>query len=269
MVCANLGIPYLVNITGLGTSIENGGLLQKVGLLLYKQGLRKAKKVFFQNKENRDFMVNRGIVKGEYDILPGSGVNLEQYKVYQYPRGNTVDFIFVARVMKEKGIEQFLDAAKEIRNRHPETRFHIYGFCEQNYAEKLKQMSDDGVIIYHGLVDEMSHAYQMSSCTIHPSYYPEGISNVLLESLASGRPIITTNRSGCREVVEDGINGYLIKDKDSQDLIEKIECFLNLNIAERVEMGRAGRRKVEREFDRKIVVEKYLLELKKIEKENQ
>ncbi|MBO4864818.1 MAG: glycosyltransferase family 4 protein [Eubacterium sp.] len=264
MACASLGVPYVANVTGLGTSIENGGLMQKVSLTLYKMGLRRAQKVFFQNAENRDFMVNKGVVKVPYDMLPGSGVNLSQYHVFPYPDGDTVDFVFIARVMKEKGIDQYLDAAKEIRKRHPETRFHICGFCEQNYEGILKELNDNGTVIYHGLVSDMTEIYKIVSCTVHPTYYPEGLSNVLLESAASGRPIITTDRSGCREVVEDGVNGFVVKQQDSNDLIEKIEKFLSLSLEERKAMGLAGRAKVEKEFDRQIVVKKYMDEIKKV-----
>lgn len=263
MACASLGVPYVANVTGLGTAIENGGLMQKIGLTLYKMGLRKAQKVFFQNTENRDFMVSHGVVKGAYDMLPGSGVNLNQYEVFPYPDGETVDFVFIARVMKEKGIDQYLDAAKETRKRHPETRFHICGFCEPEYDGRLQEEADKGTVIYHGLVTDMKPIYQMISCTVHPTYYPEGLSNVLLESAASGRPIITTDRSGCREVVEDGVNGYVVKQQDSEDLIEKIELFLSLSLDARKAMGLAGRAKVEREFDRKIVIKKYLDEVER------
>lgn len=263
MACGKLGIPYVVNITGLGTAVENAGLMQKITLTLYKQGLKKAQKVFFQNTENRDFMIGKGVVQGAYDLLPGSGVNLEQYRVLEYPDNETIDFLFIARVMKEKGIDQYLEAAKHIRNKHPETRFHVCGFCEQAYEDILKDYEDQGIIIYRGLVDDMISMYKIAACTIHPTYYPEGLSNVLLESCACGRPIITTNRAGCREVVEDGVNGYVVNEKDSQDLIEKIEMFLSKSVEERRQMGLAGRKKVEREFDRQIVVDRYLREIEK------
>lgn len=262
MACAALNIPYVANITGLGTAVENPGLMQILTLNLYKFGLRKAKKVFFQNNENREFMIAKGAVKGPYDMLPGSGVNLNNYTVSEYTDGKTVDFVFVSRIMKEKGIDQYLDAAKEIRGKYPETRFHVCGFCEQAYEDKLKELNTNGTIIYHGLVKNMAAIYKQMSCTIHPTYYPEGLSNVLLESAASGRPIITTNRSGCREVVDDGINGYVIEEKNSKDLIEKIEMFLSKSVEERKQMGLAGRKKVEREFNRRIVIDKYLAEMK-------
>ncbi len=269
IVCACLGVPYVANITGLGTSIENGGIMQQISLILYKAGLKKAQKVFFQNTENQDYMLSHGVVKGEYDILPGSGVNLDQYQVYPYPSGETIDFVFIGRIMKEKGIDQYLDAAKCIHARHPETRFHICGFCEQAYEEVLAKYSQDGTVIYHGLVEDMTQIYLMISCTIHPTYYPEGLSNVLLESASCGRPIITTNRSGCREVIDDGVNGFIVEPKNSSDLIEKIEKFLNLTVEERKQMGIAGRRKVEREFNRQIVIDKYLKELEVVKCELQ
>lgn len=258
--CADLHIPYVVNVTGLGTAVENGGVLQKIALTLYKYGLRKAQKVFFQNSDNQKFMVDRGVVKGAYDLLPGSGVNINQYNVFPYPEGETVDFVFIARVMKEKGIDQYLDAAKAIRKKYPETRFHICGFCEEDYKDELEKLQE-GTVIYHGLVSDMMEIYKFDSCTVHPSYYPEGLSNVLLESAASGRPIITTDRPGCREVIDDGVNGFIVRQKDSQDLIEKIEKFLSLSLEERKAMGLAGRAKVEKEFNRQIVVDKYMKEV--------
>lgn len=261
MACAKLKVPYVVNITGLGTAVEQPGLIQKISLFLYKRGLRKVQKVFFQNTENLNFMLEHKIIKKNYDLLPGSGVNLEEYELTEYPDDGTVDFGFIARVMKEKGIDQFLDAAKVIRQKYPETRFHIFGFCEQNYEDKLRSLNNEGVVIYHGLVKDMASVYRRLSCVVHPTYYPEGLSNVLLESSASGRPIITTNRSGCREVVDDGVSGFIVNQKDSTDLIEKIEKFLNLSHKEKAEMGLAGRRKVEKEFDRNIVIAKYMHEL--------
>lgn len=261
MACASLSIPYVTNITGLGSAVENGGILQKITLFLYKLGLKKAQKVFFQNTANRDFMLSKGIINGKYDLLPGSGVNLNQYKVLDYPDNDTVDFVFIARIMKEKGIEQYIDAAKYIRAKYPCTRFHICGFCDESYENVLAKLHEEKIIIYHGVVDNIAEIHKISSCTIHPTYYPEGLSNVLLESAACGRPVITTDRPGCREVVNDGVNGFVVREKNSQHLIEKIEMFLSLSREERKAMGLAGRLKVEEEFDRKIVVEMYLKEI--------
>ena len=264
MVCAQMSIPYVANITGLGTAVENPGVLQRITLFLYRLGLSKAKKVFFQNKDNMNFMLEHHVVNDTYELIPGSGVNLSQYELLEYPNGETVEFIFVGRIMQQKGVEQYFDAAEYIRHKYPYTRFHVCGFCEEDYKDRIEQLDRDGIIEFHGVVSDMKEIYKQSSCTIHPSYYPEGLSNVLLESAACGRPIITTDRSGCREVIDDEVNGYIIRQKDSQDLIEKIEKFLTLSAVERKQMGLAGRKKVEKEFSREIVVNKYLLEIQGI-----
>lgn len=266
IACQVLHIPYVVNITGLGTAVENPGIMQKISVNLYKIGLRSAQKVFFQNSENQKFMLDRRVVKGAYSMLPGSGVNLENYTVLDYPDGDTIDFVFIGRIMKEKGIDQYLEAARCIRNKYPYTRFHICGTCEEDYIETLDNMQEKGIVIYHGQVKDIKEIHEICHCTVHPTYYPEGLSNVLLESCACGRPIITTNRSGCREVVENGVNGYIVEQKNTNDLIWKIEKFLALSHEERKAMGLAGRVKVEKEFDRRIVIRKYLQELKKNEK---
>ena len=264
MACGSLGIPYVSNITGLGTAIENEGWMQKIALTIYKTGLQKAQKVFFQNVTNRDFMIDRNVIKGAYDLLPGSGVNLNRYEVSEYPEKETIDFVFVGRMMKEKGIENYLEAAEYIREKYPSTRFHICGSYEQDYREKLEKLQKDEVVIYHGTVRDMVAVYKEMSCTIHPSYYPEGLSNVLLESSACARPIITTDRAGCREVIDDGVNGYICKQNDTKDLILQIEKFLSLPRDVRKEMGLAGRKKVEKQFNRQIVIDKYLQEIARV-----
>ena len=263
MACAALNVPYIANITGLGTAVENTTILSVVTTTLYKYALRKAKKVFFQNESNLEFMKNKKIVKNNYDLLPGSGVNLQQYQPISYPNEDTIHFVFISRVMKEKGADQYLDAARYISEKYPNTRFHICGVAADEYKELLEQDYKD-CVVYHGAVKDMLPIYEMTSCTIHPTYYPEGMSNVLLESCASARPIITTDRPGCKEILEDGVNGFLIKEKDSADLIEKIERFLNLTYSERQKMGFNGRKKVEEEFDRNIVIEKYWKELSEL-----
>ncbi len=264
MVCGRLNIPYVVNVTGLGTAVENAGLMQMITLMLYKLGVKKAQKVFFQNTTNRDFMIKKGVLSGAYDLLPGSGVNLKRYLPLEYPNKETVDFVFVGRTMKEKGIENYLDAAEYIRGKYPETRFHICGEPEQDYTQKLAELHERGIIVFHGNVRDMTEIYKDISCTVHPSYYPEGLSNVLLESCASARPIITTNRAGCREVVDEGINGYICNQNDTQDLIKQIERFMCLSWDERKKMGLAGRAKVEKEFSRDIVIQKYFKELEEV-----
>lgn len=265
MACAGLRIPYVANITGLGTAVENPGIMQKVTLKLLKRGLRKAQKVFFQNEANRDMLLSKKAISGDYDMLPGSGVNLEHYTLWDYPKGENVEFVFMSRIMKEKGINQYLAAAKAIREKHPNTVFHVCGGCEQDYKQQLEKLTEEGIIRFHGRVAHPEEMYRQCCCTIHPTYYPEGLSNVLLETCATGRPIITTDRPGCKEVVDHGVNGFVVKQKDSQDLTEKIEKFLSLSWEERKAMGLAARAKVEREFDRNLVIGKYLREIDKLD----
>lgn len=265
LTCRLSNIPYIANITGLGTAVENKGILQKVTLILYRQALIKASCVFFQNSENKEFFMRNKVIKAKNRLIPGSGVNLDHYTVMDYPSDEKINFLFVARVMKEKGIDQFIDAAKYFSSKKkPRVSFHVLGFCEQDYYSKLIKLQNSGVIEYHGMQSDVRKFYKSSHCIIHPTYYPEGMSNVLLEGAASGRPIITTNRSGCREIIDDGVNGYIVEQKNSQDLIEKIERFLDLDHEIKKQMGLASRKKVEKEFDRRLVVGSYLEELGKL-----
>ncbi|WP_419958030.1 glycosyltransferase family 4 protein [Psychrobacillus psychrotolerans] len=256
-------VPYIANITGLGTAVENGGILQSITLFLYKISLKKAKCVFFQNKENRDFITDK-IKMSNHRLIPGSGVNLKQYSLMDYPKDGVVNFLFIARIMKEKGIDQYLDAAEYIKRKYSNTEFHILGFCEDAYEAKLKELQEVGIIQYHGMQSDVREFHKISHCTIHPSYYPEGMSNVLLESAACGRPIITTDRSGCREIVEEGVSGFLVEQRNSQDLINKIERFLHLDYKQKKLMGAESRKMVETKFDRQIVIEAYINEIKKV-----
>lgn len=264
IACRLIGVPQIANITGLGTAVENKGTLQKVTLMLYKIGLKKSKCVFFQNKENMNFMQSNSIGVNNGRLIPGSGVNLSHYELLDYPESNDINFLFISRIMKEKGIDQYLDAAKHIKKKHPDTVFHILGNCTESYKNILEELHEKNIIQYHGRQDDVKQFHKISHCTIHPTYYPEGMSNVLLESAASGRPIITTNRSGCREIVDDGVNGYVVDQQDSQDLIDKVEQFLKLSYEEKRQMGLAGRDKVERAFDRQIVIDDYLKEIRNI-----
>lgn len=263
MAAQKCKIPFISNITGLGTAVENEGIKQKIFIFLYKIAFRKIQKVFFQNEENMQFFMDHKIALGKYDLLPGSGVNLERFTVSEYPDDHIVKFLFISRIMKEKGIDQYLEAAKVIKRQYSNTEFHICGFCEKEYEGKLDEYVKNGIVIYHGMIRDVAGFLSDIHCVVHPTYYPEGLSNVLLEASASGRPIITTDRSGCREVIDDGVNGYIIPQKDSQALIEAIDKFMQLDFEAKKSMGLAGRAKVEKEFDRQIVVEAYMKEIEK------
>lgn len=262
MASQKYNISFVANITGLGTAIENAGVKQKVLVRLYKQAFRKVQRVFFQNEENKQFFVKHNIAIDKHGMLPGSGVNLERFPVLDYPDDqDCVRFAFISRIMKEKGIEQYLEAAKRIKKKYPNAEFHICGFCEKEYEGQLEELNKDGTVIYHGMIRNVSEFLKNIHCVVHPTYYPEGVSNVLLEACASGRPIITTDRAGCREVVDDGVNGYMIPQKDSEKLTIAIDKFVNLSAKERKRMGAAGRKKVEQYFDRQIVVDAYMNEI--------
>lgn len=257
-------VPIVVNITGLGSAVENPGKLQKLVIAAYRIAFRKVQTVFVQNEENRQFFINNHIASDKLKLLPGSGVNLEQFHVLDYPNDDTVEFVFISRIMKEKGIDQYLEMAEFIRKKYPQTRFHICGFCEEEYEDTLKEYEEKEIIIYHGLIMDVREVLAYTHCTVHPSYYPEGISNVLLESAACGRPLISTDRSGCREVIDDGVNGYIVPQKDVKALIVAVEKFMELGNEERRQMGLRGRVKVEREFNRGLVINSYIEELKSI-----
>lgn len=257
-------IPFVANITGLGTAVENPGLAQKILILLYKFAFRGIQRVFFQNTENQQFFVDHKIAVEAHDLLPGSGVNLERYPLREYPADGVIKFAFISRIMKEKGIDQYLEVAEAIKAKYENVEFHVCGFCEPEYDGKLQEMNEKGTVIYHGMIRDVAGFMGEMHCIIHPTYYPEGISNVLLEACATGRPIITTDRSGCREVVEDGVNGYMIPQKDSQALICAVEEFMELSWSEKKQKGINARGKVKREFNREIVVQKYVDEVEKI-----
>lgn len=251
-------IPFIANITGLGTAVETPSWKQRLFIELYRYAFRNIYYIYFQNTENRDFFLRHKLVQGNYGILPGSGVNLERFPYQEYIDSVPIRFAFISRVMREKGIDQFLTTAEHIRSKFDNTEFNIYGFCEQSYEGKIKEFETRGIVNYHGKNQNISEVLKNSHCLLHPSFYPEGLSNVLLEACATGRPIITTNRAGCREVVEHGINGYIVKQEDSNDLIAKVEQFLNLSLSEKSILGKNARRKVETEFDRRIVVNEYI-----------
>lgn len=267
MACQLLGLTYMPNITGLGTAVEYPGMLQKITVLLYKLGMRKAHTIFFQNTANRAFFEERGILrKGTKAVLlPGSGVNLTKHLPMPYPNAQETHFLFVARILKEKGIDMYLTAAKKFSG--PKVKFHICGpFDSPGYQEKVESAVQAGTVIYHGQQKNMNPFFEQCACLLHPSWYPEGMSNVLLETAASARPAITTNRAGCREVVEDGKTGFIVPVQDEPAFLRAVEKFLDLPWKERKQMGLNARAKVEKEFDRELVVKAYVEELRTLSK---
>ena len=258
-------VPQIANVTGLGAAVEYPGVLQKFTILLYKVCMRKTHLVFFQNDANRQFCIQHGMVKGRTRLIPGSGVNLSFHTLKPYPQDSEpVRFLFISRIRREKGIDEYLAAAEAIRKDYPNTEFHILGGCEGDYEERLRCMTEQGIVVYHGAQSDVRPFIANASCLIHPSFYPEGMSNVLLEACAAGRPVITTDRPGCGEIVDEGKTGFIVRQQDADDVIAKVHKFLSLSYDERKTMGLAARQKVEREFDREIVVKAYEEEIVKL-----
>lgn len=263
LACRVGKVPYIANITGLGSALENGGMLQRIALALYKIGLKKASCVFLQNQFNLGFFEEHRITKAPKRLIPGSGVNLSKFQVKPLPK-ETKEFIYVSRVMKEKGIEEYLEAAERVQKKYPDAKFHILGYCEEAYEERLKEAKEKGIVIPHGSVKDVRPYIYGVQCLVHPSFYPEGMSNVCLEAAACGRAVITTRRPGCKETVEDGVNGYLIPEQNADALTEAIVNFLELSYEQKTAMGLAGRKRMEEKFDRAQIVEAYEKEIKKI-----
>jgi glycosyltransferase involved in cell wall biosynthesis len=269
IACAVTKTPYITNVTGLGTSVENKGLMQKVTLMLYRLGLKKADCVFFQNETNRKFFIDNKIVKNNTRSIPGSGVNLMQHKFEKYPLpDNKVGFLFIGRIMKAKGIEELLDAAKLVKEKYTDVQFDLIGGIEENYKEKLDEFESLDIVKYHGQQEDVHSFIRRSHAIILPSYH-EGLANVLLESASSGRPVLASRVPGCIETFEDGLTGFGFEAKNVDSLVKAITRFINIPYNQKKEMGLAGRRKIEKEFDRNIVIQSYLQEINSImEKEN-
>lgn len=255
LACRMAHIPYAVNITGLGSAIENGGWLKRLVLALYKPALKGAKVVFFENAGNRDTLVATGVVpKGRDVVLNGAGVNLEDYPYQPYPQEGSVRFLFVGRIMREKGVDEFFAAARRMKQNYGDgVEFHIVGSFEEAYKPIMDELAQAGVVKYHGYQSDMKPFYAMASCIVLPSYH-EGMSNVLLEAAASGRPLITSDIPGCREAVENGVSGYLCPAKNADALCDAMQRFVDLPESWRAEMGRRGRERMEQKFDKKIIV---------------
>jgi galacturonosyltransferase len=259
-------IPYLMNISGLGTAVEYENPLQNLMIALYRRAAKRTSCLFFQNEENEAFFERHHMYCGKKRLVPGSGVNLDRWYLMDYPSDeNGVEFLFIGRVIREKGIEDYLAVAKEIRQEFPNSVFHVLGPCDGDYEEQLAEYQKQGIIQYHGMVPDTRVYLKHAHCTILPSYYPEGISNALLESAACGRPLITTNRSGCRETVEDGKTGFIFEPQDREQLLDCVRRFMALDNETRKQMGIAGRQKMEREFNRKIVIDAYMDEIEEVE----
>ena len=255
-------IPYIVTITGLGQSM-NQGLKSILPETLYKQALKKATHVFFQNEENLKYMKHKKIIKTDYSLINGSGVNLKDFKYHPYPESRRINFLFVGRIMKDKGIEEFLSAAKVVKEKYNNMHFDIVGSMEEDYSAIINQFEKDGIIAYHGYKENTLTFYQNTHVLVLTSYH-EGLSNVLLEASAVGRPSIGSNISGIKEIIEDRKTGYLIKPRCISDLIATMFHIIKFDHSNLEFMGQEASIKVKENFDREKIVGKYIKLLKDI-----
>lgn len=250
------------NITGTGATFLNRNFISVICEMLYKLSIKKCYKVFFQNTGDRDFFIKEGLVKNNYGMLPGSGCNLQQHAFKPLPDYKEIRFLFIGRVMKLKGIDQYLQAAEIIKKKYPNTRFYIAGWNEQpEYMKLVENAQKNGYVEYIGFRKDIDLWIEKCHCIILPSHGGEGVPNVLLEAASTGRICIGSKINGTMDVIEDGKTGFLFNTGDSQDLASKIEKFILLSENEKEAMGRAGREKVEREFDRQIVIKAYIEEV--------
>lgn len=269
----SLNIPYINNVTGIGSVVNMTGLKKSFILWLFKLAYKGAACVMFQNSTNMKLAVDSGMVKGDYKLIPGSGVDLNRYPLQTYPdggdgiEGNTVVFNYIGRILHDKGVDDYIEAAKRIKKKYPNTEFNMIGFIEpteNHYEKELTDLQKQGIVYYRGSQKDVKPWVKRAHAIIHPSTYGEGMSNVLLENASSGRFLITTDNPGCKETVINGKSGYIYHGGNVDELIESITNFLNLDNDTRKSMGIEGRKHVESNFSREIVVDAYKEKIEKI-----
>lgn len=257
LACRLAGIPYCANVQGLGTAFQRKGLAQFV-TVLYKLALGKAKTVFFENRANAEEFCRRGILSAEKEtVLSGAGINLERYPYVPYPENEAVRFLYLGRIMREKGMDELFAAMRKLREKFGAgVVLDIVGFYDdEGYKAQVEELAAEGIAVYHGFQSDPAPYYAAADCVVLPSYH-EGMSNVLLEAAATGRPVITSDIPGCREAVEDGKTGLLCKAGDSESLYTQMARMAETSSSVRQAMGQTAHEKMLREFDKRLVVEK-------------
>ncbi|MFN8437361.1 MAG: glycosyltransferase family 4 protein [Cytophagales bacterium] len=263
LAARNLGIKTINNVSGLGTVFLRKSFSSKIAIGLYKVAFRFPEMIFFQNHvDRRIFQIHQLVSKTQTDVLPGSGVNLEKFiPDYESHFDDTHTFLMPARLLLDKGVHEYVAAAKIIKQKYPNVKFILVGKPDYDSGlgisrEDLKSWIHQELIEYHGFTDNIKEYYHKVDCVVLPSYR-EGTAKTLLEALAMGKPIITTNTPGCRETVDIGVNGFLCKVKDVNSLADALQRFINLDNIERQLMAQASRKKAEQEFDENFVINKY------------
>lgn len=253
--CRKGRVPYAINITGLGTAFQSNGLIRKIVTVMYKAACKKARIVFFENAGNRNIFVDDKIVRIEKThVLNGAGVNLEQFAVLPYPRNDKTRFLFIGRIMKEKGIDELLVATQMLVKDGLNIELQVLGEFEEEYQGVFNEYQKEGWLLFEGYQQDVRPFIEKANCFVLPSWH-EGMANTNLECAASGRPVITTNIYGCKEAVENEVSGYLVNKQDVDDLYEKMKKFVQLPYDIQKNMGLNGRKRMEEIFDKKKVVE--------------
>jgi glycosyltransferase involved in cell wall biosynthesis len=265
LAAQSLGIPTINNVSGLGTAFIREGLLTKIVTALYRRAFRRSATVFFQNGEDRDLFVSRRIVDaGKAALLPGSGIDLERFA--PRPREDAADrrfaFLMVARLLWDKGVREYVEAARIVRARHPEVRFRLLGFLDVVNRTavpraEVESWVAEGLIDYLGDAEDVRPVLADADCVVLPSYR-EGLPRVLLEASAMGKPLIATDVPGCRHIAEEGVNGFLCTVRDHVSLADAMTRMLALPLAERAAMGGAARARVEADYDEALVARRYI-----------
>lgn len=263
MACRFLGIPYIINNSGLFDPKRIGHLFGVFLNILHRMGYSAASCMMYQNPTEKAFFQKILWRDVPFRLLPGSGVNLEKFAVMSYPKDGECNFLMICRIQKEKGIEEYLRAASVLKSKYNNANFWILGGFDEDYHSQIDELENNGVLSYYEPVKDVRPFIEKAHCIVNPSYH-EGMSNVLLEAAASGRPAIASDCPGCNNIVSDGISGFLAKVADANNLTAQMERFIQLPQETKQQMGLSGRKIVEDRFDRKIVINAYLDEIGKI-----
>lgn len=262
MAAQRLGIPYLPVTTGLGYVFLKRGLVSAVAKGLYRLAFRRARRVWFLNSDDVSTFRRSGLVAADrVEQLPGEGVDLAHFALTDVPEGPGVTFLLVGRMLTDKGVREFVEAAGYVRQHHPEARFQLLGAVWRDNpaaisAEQLEAWQRTGAVECLGATSDVRPYVAAADCVVLPSYR-EGVPCTLMEAAAMGRPLVATDVPGCREVVQDGVNGYLCRTKDARSLAEAMTRMLELPAEERRAMGLRGRRLMEERFDVRLIVQRY------------
>ena len=291
----SLGIPVINNIAGLGTLFNLTTWVTRIAILLYRYSQKNVEHIFFQNEDDVELFKRLRILKAQsFSRLPGSGVDVERFKPIVKSQKSKVDsdpstelrvrnetepksknqksttnFLLFGRMLWDKGVGEYVETARAIRRENPNANFWVLGLLDfQNptaiKSEDMQQWIDEGIIDYLGKTDRVEKYIREADCIVYPSYYREGVPRSLLETAAMGKPIITTENVGCKEVVENGYNGYKIPVKNSQALTQAMQQFIGLSEKEKNQLGQNSRKLAEEKFDEKFVIEAYLEQIERV-----